>query len=597
MEKHFSLAKIETKLQSLMRFSGSSGIVFKSGEQIYACPEELYKSIATLLESSGGEIRLASFLEHHTNIKTISFHKGNLILIDPSTPLEEYILEFLGEQLEGEIELFSIFNSILEANMAISSNLNLKTLLNIVMSLSEEILNTEVSAVMLLSPDNKGLYWEISRGEGSEFFEEKVTLPIGEGIGGYVAQTGEPILANDVSRDPRWCSSYDEKSGFRTRSMICVPVRCHGEILGVIEVINKKTGEFTPRDLRILEILAAQTGGAIENARIHGKLEEAYEELKTLDKAKERVINHLSHELKTPLALISSALEIISRDIEKSNIAKLEKPIRRGKRNLNRLLELQVKIDDIVNQRSVEEKERIIHIIEDAASFVEELSEERHGKKAEVLELVSRRIRSLFSVEEIRMERILLDEFLNDVCDETILSVLGRDLKIIRNFEKEIVLNMDRNILRKVCSGLLKNAIENTPDGGEIEINAKSGDNEIRIDFHDYGIGITSQNQKMIFGGFFHTQDTDLYSSKRPYEFNAGGSGSDLLRTRIFSKRYGFSVDFDSTRCKFISEDSDICPGKISSCHFITEKSECFSSGSSTFSIKFPISSNPNTAT
>jgi signal transduction histidine kinase len=589
MERHFSLAKIENKLQSLMRFSGSSGVVFASGEQVYACPEGLYENIGSLSESLGGEINLIDLSEHLTNIKTIPLHKGNLILIDPSAPLEECTLEFLGEQLQGEIELFSIFDSILEANMAISSNLNLKTLLNIVMSLSEEILNTEVSAVMLLSPDKKELYWEISRGEGSEFFQEKIRLPVGEGIGGYVAQTGEGVFTNDVSGDPRWCSSYDEKSGFRTRSMICVPVKYHGEILGVIEVINKKTGEFTPRDLRILEVLAAQTGGAIENARIHGKLEEAYEELKTLDKAKERVINHLSHELKTPLALISSALEIISRNIKKSNITKLEKPIRRGKRNLSRLLELQAKIDDIVNQRSVEEGESIIRIIEDAASFVEELSEESHGKNTEALELVSKRIRSLFKLEEIRMEKILLDEFLDNLCDETILSAPSRELKITRNLENEIVLNMDRNVLRKVCGGLLKNAIENTPDGGEIVINTKSADTVIRIDFYDRGVGVTPQNQKLIFKGFFHTQDTNLYSSRRPYEFNAGGSGSDLLRTKILSERYGFSVDFDSRRCKFIPEDSDTCPGKISSCHFIKKKSECFSSGSSTFSIKFPI--------
>ena len=64
--------------------------------------------------------------------------------------------------------------------------------------------------------------------------------------------------------------------------------------------------------------------------------------------------------------------------------------------------------------------------------------------------------------------------------------------------EKNIILNMDRDILKKVCSGILKNAIENTPDEGEIEITARSEDGEIRIDFHDYGVGITPQNQKMI---------------------------------------------------------------------------------------------------
>ena len=66
---------------------------------------------------------------------------------------------------------------------------------------------------------------------------------------------------------------------------------------------------------------------------------------------------------------------------------------------------------------------------------------------------------------------------------------------------------MDRNVLNKVCSGLLKNAIENTPDEGLIEITAQSVGNKIRVDFRDFGVGITKVNQKYIFGGFFHTQD------------------------------------------------------------------------------------------
>ncbi|MBW1888762.1 MAG: HAMP domain-containing histidine kinase, partial [Deltaproteobacteria bacterium] len=221
-------------------------------------------------------------------------------------------------------------------------------------------------------------------------------------------------------------------------------------------------------------------------------------------------------------------------------------------------------------------------------SFVEELGEKSDGIIEETLKLLSRRIESLYKVEESHIEKILLNEFLDDVCDEAIFSMGGRDLTIIRDFEKDLVLNMDRDVLKKVCSGLLKNAIESTPDEGEIGIRARLGDDEIRIDFHDSGIGITPQNQKMIFGGFFHTQETDLYSSKTPYAFNAGGSGSDLLRIKIFSERFGFSVDFNSTRCKFIPEDMDRCPGKISSCEHIAEKSECIFASGSTFSIKFP---------
>ena len=588
MEKHFSLIKIGDKLGSLARFSGSSGVVFRSGEQIYAFPEELEGIIKELVES-GGEISLSSFLEDQTNIKTISLLSGKLIFIDPSTSVDERTLQFLGEELEEEIQLTYIFDSISQASVAISSNLNLRPLLNKVMSLSDEILNNEVSAVMLLDPVKKELYWEISRGEKSEFFEGRQTLPVGQGIAGYVAQAGEAVLINDVNKDPRWDGSYDEKSKFRTLSMICVPVKFHGNILGVIEVINKKQGDFTSRDLRILEVLAAQTGAAIENAKIHGKLEEAYEDLKLLDKAKERVINHLSHELQTPLALISGVFSRVSRKLDKAHFSALEKTINRGQRNVDRLLDLQAKIDDILNQKSVEEKEGIITLIEDAASFVEELKEEEHSQNTEILSHISQRIESLFSREEIHMETILLNGFLDDICNEAITSMKGRDVSIIRNFEKGIHITMDRNILKKVFLGLLKNAIENTPDEGKIEIIIQSEDNKIRIDIHDYGVGITLQNQKMIFGGFFHTQDTEVYSSRRPYEFNAGGSGSDLLRIKSFSERYGFSVDFNSTRCKFIPKDTDICPGKISSCPFIKEKSECFSSGGSTFSVKFPV--------
>lgn len=127
-----------------------------------------------------------------------------------------------------------------------------------------------------------------------------------------------------------------------------------------------------------------------------------------------------------------------------------------------------------------------------------------------------------------------------------------------------------------------------------LEVNNKTVNGEVFIGFRDYCIGITPQNQKMIFGGFFHAQGTDLCSSKKAYEFASGGSGSDLLRTKIFPERYGFSVDFDGTRCTFISKDSDISPGKISVCQFVTGKDECFLSGGSVFILKFPARTIPD---
>ena len=587
MEKHFLLIRIGQKLRSLLNFSGCSAIAFESGELIYAYHKEPQNRIKELV-ASGGDISLTTYMEHCTNTKTFPLPSGKLIFIEPPPSIDDRTLEFLAEELEGDIKFASIIDTVFQASMAISSNLNLNPLLHKVMSLSEEILNPEVTAVLLLDPRTEELYWEVSRGDKSEFFQRNITLSLGEGIAGYVAQTGESVLLNDVNKDPRWNPSYDEKSGFHTRSMICVPIKFQGKVLGVIEAINGKVGRFTSRGLRALEILAAQTGGAVANARIHEELEEAYKELKVLDKAKERVINHLAHELKTPLAIISGVLSRVSKKIHEVDIPGLEKTVKRGRRNLNRLLELQEKIDDILNERSVEEKESVINIIEDAVSFVQELREDAEKQYGEILGLISKRIDSLYRVEEIRMEEIQVDKLLNDVCQEAISAMQGRDLKIIREIEEGLTVNMDKKILKKVCGGLLKNAIEKTPGEAKVEVTAKTVNGEICIDFRDYGIGITPQNQKMIFGGFFHTRDTNIYTSKKPYEFNAGGTGSDLLRAKVFSERYGFSIDFNSARCKFIPKDSDTCPGEISACQFIKEKAECYSSGGSVFTLKFP---------
>jgi len=326
--------------------------------------------------------------------------------------------------------------------------------------------------------------------------------------------------------------------------------------------------------------------------KAHEQLKKAYEDLKLLDKAKERVINHLSHELQTPLALISGVFARVSSELEKANLSGLKKTISRGQRNVDRLLDLQAKIDDIFNRRSLEDKKKIMSLIEDAASFVEELKEE-DNQQAEMVKYISERMESLFSIEEIHMETIPISTALDDICNEAIAAMKGRSLHIIRNFEKpDLFIAMDRNILKKTFLCLLKNAIENTPDEGKIKITMQSEGDTVRIDIKDYGIGITSQNKNMIFGGFFHTQDTELYSTKRPYAFNAGGSGADLLRAKCFSERYGFSLDFDSSRCKFIPNDTDICPGIISSCPFVEEKFACYSSGGSTFSLTFPMEIN-----
>jgi signal transduction histidine kinase len=142
--------------------------------------------------------------------------------------------------------------------------------------------------------------------------------------------------------------------------------------------------------------------------------------------------------------------------------------------------------------------------------------------------------------------------------------------------------------LEKIFDGLLKNAVENTPDEGRVEVVVKSRAEGALLQVRDYGVGITPENQVRIFDGFFTTRETMDYSSKRPFDFNAGGKGTDLLRIKIFAERYGFEIELTSTRCALLPADGDICPGRISSCPRCSAGGGCHESVATIFSLYFP---------
>jgi signal transduction histidine kinase len=470
------------------------------------------------------------------------------------------------------------YTHLFHVGQIITSEINMDVLFEVIMDQTNQIMDTERCTVFLYDDKSDRLWSLVATG----MKKNEISIPHDYGIAGWVFQNKAALIINDAYHDPRFYPEIDRRLGFKTKNILCIPlINRQRECIGTIEALNKGSGDFTDRDRELLTSVSHYVTVALENSRL-------YEDLKLLDKAKERIINHLSHELKTPLALISSAFEKISRTLGEDHHEGLDKAIGRGRRSVDRLLDLQAKIDDILHQRSFEDKEKILAFIEDAVSFVEEEKEAGPQHQAELWDRISQRLESLYSTKEIQMEEISLFHFLDKICNEAISSMGDRELTFIRSFERDLTLTMDREDLRKICSGLLRNSIENTPDEGKIEVIAVSKGKDVCIDVRDYGVGITEENQKMIFGGFFHTQDTELYSSRRPYEFNAGGSGSDLLRAKSFSEQYGFTIDFQSTRCPFIPDDRDRCPGRISSCTFIPDKSQCFSSGGSTFSLIFP---------
>ncbi|MEW5908505.1 MAG: ATP-binding protein, partial [Thermodesulfobacteriota bacterium] len=148
-------------------------------------------------------------------------------------------------------------------------------------------------------------------------------------------------------------------------------------------------------------------------------------------------------------------------------------------------------------------------------------------------------------------------------------------------------IRMNPAIVEDVFESLLRNAVENTPDEGLIQVVLESIHQTCILKICDFGVGIIEENKKYLFEGLFYTQETEFYSSKRPYDFNAGGKGLDLFRIKIYAQRFGFDVSMESRRCIYIPEPLDNCPGKISLCIHCKTPEDCLSSGGSVFKISF----------
>ncbi len=154
-----------------------------------------------------------------------------------------------------------------ELGKALTSSLQLDQVLRTIMEKINEFLHPDTWSLLLVEEAKQELYFEIATGKGAQALKD-VRIRIGQGIAGWVAQTGQPVIVPDVSKDTRFFGQVDEKTKMETRSIVAVPVRFRDHVLGVIELINCVGPDgFEHRDLALLEALADYAAIAIENAR------------------------------------------------------------------------------------------------------------------------------------------------------------------------------------------------------------------------------------------------------------------------------------------------------------------------------------------
>jgi HD-GYP domain-containing protein (c-di-GMP phosphodiesterase class II) len=185
------------------------------------------------------------------------------------------------QQLEYLSEFSALLNSTLDTNVVREKALEATC----------RLLRCETASLFLVDEKKAELYWETALGEAGKELQKSVRLPIdNRSIAGYVAMTGETAVVNDVTKDPRHFKKAEKSGeGFKTRNLICVPLRAKNKIIGVLQALNKlpalsagpaqKDGAaslFRDDDRKLLESLSHQVSIAIDNARLYANLKQSF---------------------------------------------------------------------------------------------------------------------------------------------------------------------------------------------------------------------------------------------------------------------------------------------------------------------------------
>jgi diguanylate cyclase (GGDEF)-like protein len=154
-----------------------------------------------------------------------------------------------------------------------NSILEPRKVIELIMGKIQQLIPSEAWSMLMVDEEKQELAFELALGaKGKDVSSYRVKM--GEGVAGWVAQTGKPAIVNDAARDRRFTRKFDTKTQFETRSILCAPLISRGRTIGVVEIINRVGGRFTQTDLDILLTLVEPCAIAIENAMLFQRTEQ-----------------------------------------------------------------------------------------------------------------------------------------------------------------------------------------------------------------------------------------------------------------------------------------------------------------------------------
>jgi signal transduction histidine kinase len=348
---------------------------------------------------------------------------------------------------------------LVEFSRKLSNLPDLKPFLDSLVTAAAELTNSELAFILEPGEDKDQLYFLTLPSSHQEQLS-KIEVPKASSLAGWVLQNGKPAVILNSLTDPRHFNDLEKAAGFTTQSLMAVPICYKGDVLGVLEVVNKsEQAHYTEEDLRILEILGSQAAIAIQNDHLESKVKLAADQKDQLDRMKSDFIAIASHELRTPLGIILGHATFLRETLPAEQRNTLEVIVQ----NAMRLKEI---IYDLANMDNAQTGMAIVRS------------------------------------HPISMKTIV-DEVMDSVQNE------AKDKQLTLHAETgqgDLLLDGDSSKITTALGNLVKNAITFSNPGGHIDIIAISIPGYVKVTVKDDGIGIPVKDLPHIFERFYQVE-------------------------------------------------------------------------------------------
>ncbi len=343
--------------------------------------------------------------------------------------------------------LLTRYQRLIELSRHLASTLNLEALLDQIVHAAADLCDAEAASILLYDSVNHQLYFEATTNLDAQVMHGLV-VPVENSVAGWIVTQRQPVILNEAQKDPRLYRRVAQATQVETRSLLGVPLITKDKVIGVLEAINKRSGQFTLEDQEVLVALGSQAAVAIENARLFHQSD---------------LISELVHEIRTPLAALKAASHLLSRS--ETTPQQRSALVQTIQREINRLSEMATAFLDVARLESGRLEFRQDEV--DVAALLEEC------------------IQVVASRAEERQQHLQL-------------RLTGTPPQV----------RGDRDKLKQAMLNLLSNAIKYTPEGGAITVSASSEKDWVRVCVSDTGLGIPAEHLPFIFEKFYRVPDT-----------------------------------------------------------------------------------------